>query len=109
MSKDNSFNVTLSNDENLHTTRRNLKSTRNIKSGFEFRGYQNREEYHLTPLAGDIQSNIILLNDIPLALTNSLHIPAMDPKLVDASTPIFVVAHSIVYVTIRDFHALAYA
>ncbi|XWS69651.1 hypothetical protein CRYUN_Cryun04dG0197400 [Craigia yunnanensis] len=109
LSKDSSFNVTLSNDENLHTMRRNLESAGVVRSNLEFRGYQNREEYHLTPLGGDIQSDIVLLNDDPLVLTDSADIPAMDPKFVDASTPISVAAHSIVYVTIRDFHAPACA
>ena len=89
--------------------RRNLESAGVVRSNLEFRGYQNREEYHLTPLGGDIQSDIVLLNEAPLALTDSSDIPAMDPKLVDASTPISVAAHSIVYVTIRDFHAPACA
>ncbi|XP_052875027.1 heparanase-like protein 2 [Gossypium arboreum] len=63
------------------------------------------EEYHLTALGGDIQGQIVLLNEVPMVPTDTFDIPAMDPKLVNASTPISVVAHSIVYITIRDFHA----
>ncbi|KAB2064187.1 hypothetical protein ES319_A09G003800v1 [Gossypium barbadense] len=102
LSKDSSFDVTLSSYEHH---RRNLRSTDVAKPNFEFTSYMNREEYHLTALGGDIQGQIVLLNDVPMVPTDTFDIPAMDPKLVNASTPISVAAHSIVYVTIRDFHA----
>ncbi|KAL4309127.1 hypothetical protein GQ457_01G017330 [Hibiscus cannabinus] len=38
----------------------------------------------------------------------SRDIPAMDPRLVDASAPIYVAAQSIAYVTVRDFEAPAW-
>ncbi|MBA0845496.1 hypothetical protein Goarm_022730, partial [Gossypium armourianum] len=84
---------------------RNLRSTDVVKPKSEFRGYQNREEYHLVALAGNIQGQIVLLNDIPMVPTETFDIPTMEPKLVHASTPISVAAYSIVYVTIRDFQA----
>ncbi|TYJ16738.1 hypothetical protein E1A91_A09G003600v1 [Gossypium mustelinum] len=102
LSKDSSFDVTLSGYEHH---RRNLRSTDVAKPNFEFTSHLNREEYHLTALGGDIQGQIVLLNDVPMVPTDTFDIPAMDPKLVNASTPISVAAHSIVYVTIRDFHA----
>ncbi|KAG4181759.1 hypothetical protein ERO13_A09G003460v2 [Gossypium hirsutum] len=102
LSKDSSFDVTLSSYEHH---RRNLSSTDVAKPNFEFTSHLNREEYHLTALGGDIQGQIVLLNDVPMVPTDTFDIPAMDPKLVNASTPISVAAHSIVYVTIRDFHA----
>ncbi|XVF85848.1 hypothetical protein PTKIN_Ptkin17bG0150700 [Pterospermum kingtungense] len=102
LSKFSSFDVTLSNDENLHTMSRRLRS---VETNSGFKGYQKREEYHLTPKDGNIQSDVVLLNGTPLKLTDSSDIPAMNPKLVDAYAPITVAAHSIVYVTIRDFHA----
>ncbi|XVF43067.1 hypothetical protein PTKIN_Ptkin02bG0011000 [Pterospermum kingtungense] len=83
LSKDRTSNITLLNDPN--TVRHNLKSRGVMRPNFEFKGYQNREEYHLTPLDGDIQSDIVLLNDFPLNPTDSLDIPTMDPQLVDAS------------------------
>ncbi|TYJ16948.1 hypothetical protein E1A91_A09G016400v1 [Gossypium mustelinum] len=92
LSKDSSFNVTLSNYEHQS---RNLRSTDVAKPNFEFRGSKDREEYHLAALAGNIQE--------------TFDIPAMEPKLVNASTPISIAAHSIVYVTIRDFQAPACA
>ncbi|TYH00771.1 hypothetical protein ES288_A09G004800v1 [Gossypium darwinii] len=102
LSKDSSFDVTLSGYEHH---RRNLRSTDVAKPNFEFTSHLNREEYHLTALGGDIQGQIVLLSDVPMVPTDTFDIPAMDPKLVNASTPISVAAHSIVYVTIRDFHA----
>ncbi|XWS34166.1 hypothetical protein CRYUN_Cryun21dG0016900 [Craigia yunnanensis] len=109
LSNDKSFDVTLSNDENLHTIRHKLKSTGVVRPNPEFRGYQNREKYHLTVLDENIQSDMVLLNEVPLTLTDSLDIPAINPKLVDASIPISVAVHSIVYVAIRNFHAPACA
>ncbi|XWS66231.1 hypothetical protein CRYUN_Cryun05aG0181800 [Craigia yunnanensis] len=94
--KNSSFEVKLSNDVNLH-----------VRPNFKFEGSQKREEYHLTPQDGNIQSDVVLLNGTPLKLSDSLDIPQMNPKLVDASTPIAVAPHSIVYVTIRDFQAPA--
>ncbi|GMI63509.1 glucuronidase 1 [Hibiscus trionum] len=97
LSKDRSFNITLSN----------AKPGDAGKPNYEFVGKQNREEYHLRALTGDIKDDIVCLNDVPMVQTDSEDIPAMDPKLVDASTPISIVAQSIAYVTIRDFEAPA--
>ncbi|KAL1151102.1 hypothetical protein V6Z11_A09G018800 [Gossypium hirsutum] len=104
LSKDSSFNVTLSNYEHQS---RNSRSTDVTKP--EFRGSKDREEYHLAALAGNIQGQIVLLNDVPMVPTETFDIPTMEPKLVNASTPISIAAHSIVYVTIRYFQAPACA
>ncbi|XP_052880922.1 heparanase-like protein 1 [Gossypium arboreum] len=104
LSKDSSFNVTLPNYEHQS---RNSRSTDVAKP--EFRGSKDREEYHLAALAGNIQGQIVLLNDVPMVPTETFDIPTMEPKLVNASTPISIAAHSIVYVTIRDFQAPARA
>ncbi|GMI94493.1 glucuronidase 1 [Hibiscus trionum] len=97
LSKDRLFNITLSN----------AKPGDAGKPNYEFVGKQNREEYHLRALTGDIKDDIVCLNDVPMVQTDSEDIPAMDPKLVDASTPISIAAQSIAYVTIRDFEAPA--
>ncbi|XVE68773.1 hypothetical protein DITRI_Ditri09bG0096900 [Diplodiscus trichospermus] len=99
LSSNSSFEVKLSNDENLHV----------IRPNFEFEGAQKREEYHLTPKDGNIQSDVVLLNGTPLKLTDSLEIPQLKPVHVDAATPITVAPHSVVFVTIRDFNAPACA
>ncbi|PPR84904.1 hypothetical protein GOBAR_AA35807 [Gossypium barbadense] len=106
LSKDSSFNVTLSNYEHQSC---NLSSTDVAKPNFEFRGSKDREEYHLAALAGNIQGQIVLLNDVPMVPTETFDISAMEPNFVNASTPISIAAHSIVYVTIRDFQAPACA
>lgn len=64
-----------------------------------------REEYHLTPKDGNIQSDVLLLNGTPLKLTSSLDIPVMKPKLVDPTLPISVAPQSIVFATLRGFQA----
>lgn len=97
LSKDRSFNITLSN----------LKSEEDGKPNYEFVGKQNREEYHLTSLFGKMKGGIVCLNDVPMVQPGSRDIPAMDPRLVDASAPIYVAAQSIAYVTVRDFEAPA--
>lgn len=68
-----------------------------------------REEYHLTPKDGNIQSDVLLLNGTPLKLTSSLDIPVMKPKLVDPTLPISVAPQSIVFATLRGFQAPACA
>ncbi|KAL4324943.1 hypothetical protein GQ457_11G024950 [Hibiscus cannabinus] len=97
LSKDISFNITLSN----------LKSEDDGKPNYEFVGKQNREEYHLTSLFGKMKGGILSLNDVPMVQPGSRDIPAMDPRLVDASAPIYVAAQPIAYVTIRNFEAPA--
>ncbi|XP_016669899.1 heparanase-like protein 1 [Gossypium hirsutum] len=106
LSKDSSFNVTLSNYKHQS---HNLRSTDVAKPNFEFRGSKDREEYHLAVLAGNIQGQIVLLNDTPMVPTETFNLPVMEPKVVNASMPISIVAHSMVYVTIRDFQASACA
>ncbi|KAL6186783.1 hypothetical protein ACLB2K_042902 [Fragaria x ananassa] len=49
-----------------------------------------REEYHLTPEGGNIQSDVLLLNGTPLKLTESFDIPEMQPKLVDPTSAVSV-------------------
>jgi len=72
-------------------------------------GSNQREEYHLTPKDGNIQSDVVLLNGTPLQLTSSQDIPSLSSMIVDSSSPIRVAPDSIVYVTIRDFKAPACA
>ncbi|XP_052875024.1 heparanase-like protein 2 [Gossypium arboreum] len=72
LSKDSSFDVTLSSYEHH---RRNLRSTDVAKPNFEFTSHLNREEYHLTALGGDIQGQIVLLNDVSMVPTDTFDIP----------------------------------
>ncbi|CAK7326172.1 unnamed protein product [Dovyalis caffra] len=99
MSNSTSFDVSVINDVNKYP--HSYKMTVN--------GPNKREEYHLTPKDGNIQSDVVLLNGTPLQLTSSQDIPPLNPKIVDSSSPIRVAPDSIVYVTIRDFKAPACA
>ncbi|EPS67583.1 hypothetical protein M569_07189, partial [Genlisea aurea] len=57
-----------------------------------------REEYHLTPLDGNIQSRVVLLNGKELIVDSSNQIPVLEPVQVNSSDPIKVDPYSIVFV-----------
>ncbi|KAL0427243.1 UNVERIFIED_CONTAM: Heparanase-like protein 3 [Sesamum latifolium] len=57
-----------------------------------------REEYHLTPTDGNIQSRTILLNGKALTVDSSGLIPVLEPVRVNSSEPITVAPYSIVFV-----------
>ncbi|KDP41275.1 hypothetical protein JCGZ_15682 [Jatropha curcas] len=100
MSNHTTFRVTVLNDHNPYPGDSKLKY---------YGEEQQREEYHLTPKDGNIQSDVLLLNGTPLKLTSSLDIPAMEPKLVTSSSPITIAPDSIVFVVIRNLRASACA
>ncbi|GFP87304.1 heparanase-like protein 1 [Phtheirospermum japonicum] len=68
-----------------------------------------RQEYHLTPEGDDILSEVVLLNGTPLKLTETSDIPTLDPRFVNATSPIQVMPHSIVFATLEGFNATACA
>ncbi|KAL0420926.1 UNVERIFIED_CONTAM: Heparanase-like protein 2 [Sesamum latifolium] len=84
MSNSTTFEVSVMDDLNLYPEEYSLTS-----GGYSTYVWQ-REEYHLTPKDGNIQSDVVLLNGTPLKLTESSDIPAMDPQVVDAASPITV-------------------
>lgn len=104
MSNSTAFDVSVVNDLNLNPDQEHKSAEDSNKTQ-----QKAREEYHLTPKDGNIQSNVVLLNGIPLVLTQSKDIPAMNPKLVDAEKPINVAPDSIVFATLRGFNAPACA
>ncbi|KAG9439726.1 hypothetical protein H6P81_019891 [Aristolochia fimbriata] len=91
------FNVSVFGDMNLYT--QSLDETTSGKS--------QREEYHLTPKDGDIQSTTMLLNGVPLELTQSGDIPELKPALVNPFQPINIAPYSIAFVSLPDFRAPA--
>lgn len=93
MSNTTWFRVEVQNDMNLHPT------------ACASSGGKLREEYHLSPENGDIQSEKLYLNGNLLSLTKGLEIPEMKPKLVDPATAIVVAPDSFVFVVLRDFKA----
>ena len=102
MSNSTTFEVSVMDDLNLYP------EDYSLSSGYSKYVWQ-REEYHLTPKDGNNQSDVVLLNGTPLKLTESSDIPAMDPQVVDAASPITVQPDSIVFATLRGFAAPACA
>ncbi|XP_027125284.1 heparanase-like protein 2 [Coffea arabica] len=64
-----------------------------------------REEYHLTPKDGDIQSKTMLLNGKPLKLTDGGGIPTLAPEFVDLNSPVFIDPLSIKFIVLPNFGA----
>ncbi|KAF8399562.1 hypothetical protein HHK36_015429 [Tetracentron sinense] len=104
MSNSTSFNVSVVNDLNLYP-----ENSESVEQDSHMTHGEQREEYHLTPKDGDIQSDVVLLNGSPLKLTESSDIPTMNATLADPSSPIIVAPDSIVFVGLRDFKAPACA
>ncbi|KAF0907160.1 hypothetical protein E2562_015681 [Oryza meyeriana var. granulata] len=69
-----------------------------------------REEYHLSPRGGDIQSQVVLLNGERLALGPGGQIPELRPAVVaDGCSPLRVAPHGVAFVRFTDFKAPACA
>ncbi|CAH9120940.1 unnamed protein product [Cuscuta epithymum] len=64
-----------------------------------------REEYHLTPQNGDLQSRIALLNGRPLQLTENGDIPLLSPLLQNVNSPIAISPLSIKFIVFPNFIA----
>nr|XP_011457618.1 PREDICTED: heparanase-like protein 3 [Fragaria vesca subsp. vesca] len=81
--------------------RSHMKELNGLRSRAErVRGDREREEYHLTPKDGNIQSQTMLLNGNALNLDSSGNIPTLEPVFVNSSQPIIVAPFSIVFVHI---------
>ncbi|CAI0394319.1 unnamed protein product [Linum tenue] len=96
MDNSTTFNVWVTNDLNIYNEKSESSSLT-----------EDREEYHLTPQGGNIQSDVVLLNGTPLKLTDCGDIPNLPPKYVPASSPVTVAPSSFVFVRIKDFKAPA--
>ncbi|KAL8091408.1 heparanase-like protein 1 [Apium graveolens] len=64
-----------------------------------------REEYHLTPKDGEIQNKIMLLNGVPLVLTDDGDIPSLAPVHVNINSPLSVDPLSIKFVVLPNINA----
>ncbi|KAK9750635.1 hypothetical protein RND81_02G209600 [Saponaria officinalis] len=96
MSNSTTFTVSLMNDFNFFSDP--SMSTKDVEM-------QQREEYHLTPKDGNIQSQVVLLNGKSLRVNQSFDIPELKPKFVNTISPITVMPQSFVFATITNFHA----
>ncbi|KAK5805265.1 hypothetical protein PVK06_032918 [Gossypium arboreum] len=84
---------------------------KNTASGAEIKAssdkYSYREEYHLTPKNGYLQTRTMVLNGIPLELTSTGNIPRLDPIRVNVKSPISISPLSIAFIVFPDFVAPA--
>ncbi|KAF2311239.1 hypothetical protein GH714_021126 [Hevea brasiliensis] len=64
-----------------------------------------REEYHLTPKDGYLQSQTMVLNGIPLELTENGDIPRLDPVHNNVNSPIYISPLSITFIVFPNFDA----
>ena len=67
----------------------------------------HREEYHLTPKDGNLRSQTMLLNGIPLTLTDNGNIPSLEPVRLSLNSPIFINPLSIAFIGFPNFDAPA--
>ncbi|XP_009595353.1 heparanase-like protein 2 isoform X1 [Nicotiana tomentosiformis] len=65
----------------------------------------SREEYHLTPLDGNLHSKIMLLNGLPLQLTEDGDIPSLSPVIVNIKSPISVAPLSIKFLVFPNYNS----
>lgn len=93
------------------TTSRKNKLVHHLKKTISWIGGKTsdedlyREEYHLTPKDGEIQSKIMLLNGIPLVLTDNGDIPSLAPVHVNINSPLSVDPLSIKFIVLPNFNA----
>lgn len=70
-------------------------------------GYSKREEYHLSAKDGNPFARTMLLNGVPLELTEDGDIPPLYPVEVSVNSPIYVAPLTIAFVVFPDFEAEA--
>ncbi|CAL0330605.1 unnamed protein product [Lupinus luteus] len=66
-----------------------------------------REEYHLTPKDDNLRSQTMMLNGIPLELTNDGEIPTLTPVQSKVHSPIYIAPLSIAFIVSPNFDAPA--
>ncbi|XP_038997203.1 heparanase-like protein 1 [Hibiscus syriacus] len=64
-----------------------------------------REEYHLTPKDGYLQSQTMVLNGIPLEFTEAGNMPSLNPVRVNVNSPISISPLSIAFIVFPNFEA----
>lgn len=118
LSKDIKFNVTVRNNMNIEMPIRDgtgrghslvlvLKNTVAWVGRKALEQAAQREEYHLTPKDGYLQSQTMVLNGTPLEISEDGVIPLLDPVLVDVNLPVSISPLSIAFITLPNFEAPA--
>ncbi|KAJ6759735.1 HEPARANASE-LIKE PROTEIN 1 [Salix purpurea] len=64
-----------------------------------------REEYHLTAKDGNLRSQTMLLNGLPLELAEDENIPKLDPVRLDVSSPLYINPLSMSFIVFPNFDA----
>ncbi|KAG2407771.1 Heparanase-like protein [Vigna angularis] len=82
----------------------------NLKRAFSWIGRKGsdvtfREEYHLNAKDNYLRSQTMLLNGVPLELTNDGEIPKTEPRLISVHSPIHLAPLSIAFVVLPYFDA----
>lgn len=98
--------------EDMKSIIRENSLTSHLKKTFSWVGTKGsyvtfREEYHLTPKDDNRRSQTMLLNGIPLELTNKGEIPALNPVSKSVHSPIYIAPLSIAFVVYPNFDAPA--
>ncbi|XP_021761555.1 heparanase-like protein 1 [Chenopodium quinoa] len=120
LSKKTSFIVKLQNTMNkdLHISddiifkeasfTRGLKRTVSwVGSKASSNGQLHREEYHLSPKEGRLQSQTMVLNGKPLQISEHGDIPSLEPALVHVYSPLYISPSSISFIVFPNFDAPA--
>lgn len=86
----------------------------NLKKTFSWVGTKGsevtfREEYHLTAKDDNLRSQTMVLNGIPLKLTNEGDIPTLNPVNNNVKSPIYIAPLSIAFIVYPNFDAPACA
>ncbi|CAI9754087.1 unnamed protein product [Fraxinus pennsylvanica] len=103
-----SSNVELQLKEKVDTRKRSF--AHGLKGSFSWVGNKAsderlfREEYHLTPEAGNLQSRTMLLNGQALQLTERGDIPSLSPVPRDINSPITISPLSIKFIVFTNFN-----
>ncbi|KAJ8752719.1 hypothetical protein K2173_007029 [Erythroxylum novogranatense] len=116
LSNQTNYIISIQNDWNL-LVRKNFETPfmRGLKRSVSWVGSEasdetlTREEYHLTPQEGHLQSQTMVLNGIPLELTEDGNIPQLDPVHVEVKSPIYINSLSISFIVFPNFDAPACA
>ncbi|KAL5224762.1 hypothetical protein ABZP36_011401 [Zizania latifolia] len=99
----NQVSVT-SEGTHAQTVKKHSRKVRHVP-GFVQAAGSMREEYHLTPKDGSLQSQVMLLNGRALVTDANGNIPRLEPVKVDTAQPIAVAPYSIVFAHIPNFSA----
>ncbi|KAJ1406267.1 Glycoside hydrolase, family 79 [Sesbania bispinosa] len=106
----NPVTVSVEGNEVTKTIHKENSFVHNLKKTFSWVGTKGsevtfREEYHLTSQDDNLRSQTMVLNGIPLKLTNEGDIPTLDPVHNNVRSPIYMAPLSIAFIVYPNFDA----